>query len=114
MPDRRKSKRKWILPYIVLLCSDLLKRSIVYQLTINGRRIHGIEFSVNTALMRNTQGSPIALDERLMALRLLHAKNSLATFVSDHSSGNGCALWGRFSSCTGQGLGCSRCAVVPS
>ena len=29
------------------------------------------------------------------------------------SCGNGCALSGRFYSCTDQGFGCDRCAVVP-
>ena len=34
--------------------------------------------------------------------------------ANDHSRGNGCALSGRFSSCTGQGFDCDRCAVVPA
>ena len=33
--------------------------------------------------------------------------------ANDHSCGNGCALSGRFSSCTHQGFVCDRCAVVP-
>ena len=32
--------------------------------------------------------------------------------ANDHSRGNGCTLSGRFSSCTDQGFGCDRCAVV--
>ena len=34
--------------------------------------------------------------------------------ATDHSCGNGCALSGRFYSCTDQGFGCDRCAVVLS
>ena len=30
-----------------------------------------------------------------------------------HSCGNRCVLSGLFSSCTDQGVGCDRCAVVP-
>ena len=33
--------------------------------------------------------------------------------ANDHGRGNGCALSGRFYSCTDQGFGCERCAVVP-
>ena len=33
--------------------------------------------------------------------------------ANDHSCGNGCALTGLFYSCTEQGFGCDRCAVVP-
>ena len=33
--------------------------------------------------------------------------------ATDHSCGNGCTLSGRFYSCTDQGFGCDRCAVVP-
>ena len=33
--------------------------------------------------------------------------------ANDHSRGNGCALSGRFTSCTDQGFGCDRCEVVP-
>ena len=33
--------------------------------------------------------------------------------VTDDSCGNGCMLSGRFCSCTDQGFGCDRCAVVP-
>ena len=32
--------------------------------------------------------------------------------ATDHSCGNGCALLGLFYSCTDQGFGCDRCAVV--
>ena len=32
---------------------------------------------------------------------------------NDHNCGNGCALSGRFSSCTDQGFGSDWCAVVP-
>ena len=34
--------------------------------------------------------------------------------ATDHCHGNGCALLGRFSSCTDQGFGCDRCAFVPT
>ena len=44
--------------------------------------IHGVGFAVRTALLQNTQEYPIAIDERLMTLRLPLAKNRLATFVS--------------------------------
>ena len=33
--------------------------------------------------------------------------------ANDRSCGNGCALSGRFSSCTDQGFDCDRCVVVP-
>ena len=33
--------------------------------------------------------------------------------ATDHSCGNDCALSSRFYSCTDQGFGCDRCAVVP-
>ena len=33
--------------------------------------------------------------------------------ANNHSRGNGCALSGRFCSCTDQGFGCDPCAVVP-
>ena len=33
--------------------------------------------------------------------------------ATDHSCGNGCALSGRFYSCTNRGFGCDRCAVLP-
>ena len=49
------------------------------------RRIHGIGFAVRTALLQSTQESPIAIDERLMTLRLPLAKNCFATFVSVYS-----------------------------
>ena len=32
---------------------------------------------------------------------------------NDRSCGNGCELSGLFNSCTDQGFGCDRCAVVP-
>ena len=38
-----------------------------------------------TALLQSTQESPIAIDERLMTLRLPLAKNRFATFVSVYS-----------------------------
>ena len=50
------------------------------------RSIHGVGFAVRTALLQNTQESPIAIDERLMTLRLPLAKNRFATFVSVYSS----------------------------
>ena len=49
------------------------------------RRIHGVEFSVRTALLQSAQESPIAIDERLMTLRLSLAKDRIATFVSVYS-----------------------------
>ena len=51
-------------------------------LPIVARRIHGVRFAVRAALLQSTQESPIAMDERLMTLRLPLAKNRLATFVS--------------------------------
>ena len=33
--------------------------------------------------------------------------------ANDNSRGKGCALSGRFCSCTDQGFGCDRCTVVP-
>ena len=45
------------------------------------RRIHGIGFADRTALLQSTQESTIAIDERLMTLRLPLAKNRFATFV---------------------------------
>ena len=51
-------------------------------LPIVSRRIHGVGFAVSTALLQSTQESPIAIDERLMTLRLPLAKNRFATFVS--------------------------------
>ena len=49
------------------------------------RRIHGVGFAVRTALLQSTQESPIAIDERLMTLRLPLAKNRFATFLSVYS-----------------------------
>ena len=49
------------------------------------RRIHGVGFAVRTALLQSTQESPIAIDERLVTLRLPLAKNRFATFVSVYS-----------------------------
>ena len=49
------------------------------------RHIHGVGFAVRTALMQRTQESPIAIDERLMTLRLPLAKNRFATLVSVYS-----------------------------
>ena len=34
--------------------------------------------------------------------------------ANDRRCGNGCALSGLFYSCTDQGFGCDRCAVVPA
>ena len=48
-------------------------------------RIHGAGFAVRTALLQSTLESPIAIDERLMTLRLSLAKNRVATFVSVYS-----------------------------
>ena len=41
------------------------------------RRIHGVGFAVRTAHLQNTQEFPIAIDERLMTLRLPLAKKPL-------------------------------------
>ena len=49
------------------------------------RRIHGVGFAVRTSLLQSAQESPIAIDERLMTLRLPLAKNRLVTFVSIYS-----------------------------
>ena len=49
------------------------------------RRIHIVGFAVRTALLQIAQESPIAIDERLMTLRLPLAKNRFATFVSVYS-----------------------------
>ena len=46
------------------------------------RRIHGVGFAVRTALLQSMQESYIAIDERLMTLRLPLAKNSFVTFES--------------------------------
>ena len=46
------------------------------------RRIHGVGFAVRTALLQSTQESPIAIDERLVTLRLPLANNRFTTFVS--------------------------------
>ena len=48
-------------------------------------RIHGVGFAIRTALLLSKQESPIAIDERLMTLRLPLAKNRFATFVSVYS-----------------------------
>ena len=45
-------------------------------------RILGTGFAVRTALLQCTKESHIAIDERLVTLRLLLAKNRFATFVS--------------------------------
>ena len=47
--------------------------------------LHGVGFAVRTALLQSAHLSPIAIDERLMTLRLPLAKNRLATFVSVYS-----------------------------
>ena len=49
------------------------------------RRIHGVRFAVRTALLQSTHESPIAIDERLMTLRLPLAKNRFPIFVSVYS-----------------------------
>ena len=49
------------------------------------RRIHGAGLAVRTAILQSTQESPIAIDERLVTLRLPLAKNRFATFVSVYS-----------------------------
>ena len=49
------------------------------------RRIHGVGFAVRTALLQSTHESPIAIDERLMTLRLPLANNRFASFVSVYS-----------------------------
>ena len=49
------------------------------------RHIHGVGFSVRTALLRSAQESPIAIDERPMTLWLPLAKNRFATFVSAYT-----------------------------
>ena len=49
------------------------------------RRIHDVGFAVWTALLQSTQESPIAIDERLMTLRLPLANNRFVTFVSVYS-----------------------------
>ena len=51
----------------------------------DAHRIHCVGFAVRTALLQSTQESPIAIDERLMTLRLPLAKNRFATFVSVYS-----------------------------
>ena len=49
------------------------------------RRIHGVGFSVRNAPLQSILESPIAIDERLVTLRLPIAKNRIATFVSAYS-----------------------------
>ena len=49
------------------------------------RHIHGVGFAVRPAILQSTKESPIAIDERLMILRLPLAKNCFATFVSVYS-----------------------------
>ena len=44
-----------------------------------------VGFAARTALLQSTQESPIAINERLMTLRLPLAKNRFATFVSVYS-----------------------------
>ena len=48
-------------------------------------RIHGVGLADSSAHLQNTQEPPIAIDERLMTLRLPLAKNRFATFVSVYS-----------------------------
>ena len=48
----------------------------------DARRIHGVGFAARIALLQITQETPIAIDERLMTLRLPLPKDSFATFVS--------------------------------
>ena len=50
-------------------------------LSEDARRIHGVGFADRNALTQSTQESPIAIDERLMTLRLPNAKNRFATFM---------------------------------
>ena len=50
-------------------------------LPIDARRIHGVGFTARTALLQNTQESPITIDEQLMTQRLQLAKDCFATFV---------------------------------
>ena len=54
-------------------------------LPIVARRIHGIGHAVRTALLQSTQESLIAIDERLMTLRLPLDINHFTTFVSVYS-----------------------------
>ena len=49
------------------------------------RQIHGVEFAVMTALLQGAHESHIAIDERLMTLRLPLAKNRIATFICVYS-----------------------------
>ena len=49
------------------------------------RHIHGVGFAVKTALLQSTNESPIAIDERLMTLRLSLAKDCYVFFVSVYS-----------------------------
>ena len=49
------------------------------------RRIHGVGFEVRTAPLQRNHEFPIAMDERLMTLRLPLAKIRFATFVSVYS-----------------------------
>ena len=49
------------------------------------RRIHGVGFAVMTTLLQRALESPIAMDERLMTLRLQLDKQRFATFVSVYS-----------------------------
>ena len=46
------------------------------------RHIHGVGFAVRTALLQITKESPIAINKRLMTLRLPLARKRFATFVS--------------------------------
>ena len=50
------------------------------------RHIHGVGFAARTSHLQSTKESPIAIDERLITLRLPLAKNRFAAFVSVHSS----------------------------
>ena len=49
------------------------------------RHIHGVGFAVRTALLQSTQESPIAIDERLITLRLPLANIHFSTLVSVYS-----------------------------
>ena len=44
-------------------------------------RIHGAGLAATTALLQSTQESPIAIDERLMTLRLKIVKNRFSAFL---------------------------------
>ena len=53
--------------------------------------IHGVGFAIRTVLLQSIQESPIAIDDRLMTLRLQLTKNRFASFVIvyDNNNNNG-------------------------